>query len=140
MPSPFTPDQLTSLSLQIDQQLAELRDEPPALTRTDGKLVKQDNPEHLPVQWQAIGAVTKEDPRSFWLRFRQAAQHDLCEEGGVLNTQWQKWRDLSSRSVLESFSAILAAMGFSGNALQVLAVALAVVVLHLGCSAICEEY
>jgi len=140
MSSPFTQEQIARLSIRIDQQLQQLRDQPSVVSHKSGEPDSQEISERLPVQWQAIGAVTKEDPRSFWLRFRQAAQHDLCEEGGVLNTQWQKWRDLSSRSVLESFSAILAAMGFSGNALQVLAVALAVVVLHLGCSAICEEY
>ncbi len=92
------------------------------------------------MQWQAIQKITKEQPRSFWRRFRQAAQHDLCEEGGVLHTQWQKWGDLRKETVLKSFGAILVAMGFSGNALQVLAVALTVIVLHIGCMAICEEY
>jgi hypothetical protein len=91
------------------------------------------------VQWQAISAVTKEEPRSFWRRFKQAAHSDLCDEGGVLNAQWRRYRDLSSRSVLESFGAVLMAMGFSGNALHVLAVALGVIVLHIGLKTICEE-
>jgi hypothetical protein len=139
MPSPFTTDQLASLSLQIDQQLAQLRDEEPAISRTGKELIKQDIPNRLPVQWQAVSIVTKEEPRSFWRRFRKAAHSDLCDEGGVLHAQWKKYRDLSSRSVLESFGAILAAMGFSGNALQVLAVAAGVIVLHLGCKVVCEE-
>lgn len=139
MSSPFTPDQLTSLSLQIDQQLAQLRDESPALTRTGNEPDKQDIPERLPVQWRVIAAVTKEEPRSFWRRFKQAAHSDLCDKGGVLNAQWKKYRDLSSKSVLESFGAILVAMGFSGNALQLLAMALVVIVLHIGLKAICEE-
>ncbi len=136
MSSPFTSDQLASLSAQIDQQLAQLRDKPAVSHLKDGNLIKQDKPEHLPVQWRAIAAVTKEEPRSFWQKFKQAARRDLCEEGGVLHTQWKKWGDLSSKSVLESFGAILMAMGISGNALQVLAVALAVIVLHLGCKVI----
>lgn len=57
----------------------------------------------------------------------------------VLYQQWKKWGDLSNEKVLKSFGAVLVAMGFSGNALQVLAVALAVVVLHIGVKAICAE-
>jgi len=139
MPSPFTTDQLASLSLQIDQQLRELHDAPPCAEVKSNEPDKQDIPERLPVQWRAIKEITKEEPRSFWRRFKQAAHSDLCDEGGVLNTQWKKHRDLSSRSVLESFGAVLIAMGFSGNALQVLAVAAGVIVLHIGCTAICKE-
>ncbi len=139
MPSPFTPDQLASLSLQIDQQLRELHEMPPCAKVKSGEPDKQDIPERLPVQWRAIKEITKEEPRSFWRRFKQAAHSDLCDEGGVLNAQWRRYRDLSSRSVLESFGAVLMAMGFSGNALQILAVALGVIVLHLGLKTICEE-
>jgi len=140
MPSPFTPDQLAELSLQIDQQLAQLQSGPALSPIQDGKLVKKDNPEHLPVQWRVIAAAAKEEPRSFWQKFRRAAHSDLCEEGGVLNTQWKKWGDLSNEAVLKSFGALLAGMGFSGNALQMLAVAAGVIVMHLGCRAVCAEY
>lgn len=139
MSSPFTPDQLASLSLQIDQQLAELRNASEYAKSKGDEPGKQDIPERLPAQWQVIASVTKEEPRSFWRKFKQAARRDLCEEGGVLHAQWQRYRDLSSKSVLESFGAILAAMGYSGNALQVLGVALVVIVLHLNCTVICEE-
>uniref|UniRef100_UPI004057B161 hypothetical protein n=1 Tax=Candidatus Electronema sp. TaxID=2698783 RepID=UPI004057B161 len=139
MPSPFTPEQLASLSAQIDQQLAELRNASADAKSKGDEPGKQDIPERLPAQWQVIASVTKEEPRSFWLRFKQAARRDLCEEGGVLYAQWQRYRDLSSKSVLESFGAILVAMGYSGNALQVLGVALVVIVLHLNCTVICEE-
>ena len=57
----------------------------------------------------------------------------------MLHTQWQKWGDLSNEAVLKSFGAVLAAMGFSGNALHMLAVALGVIVLHIGLKAVCEE-
>ena len=139
MPSPFTPDQLAELSAQIDQQLAALREESPVAFHKGSEQDKQDNPENLPVQWQAIADATKEEPRSFWQKFKQAARRDLCEEGGVLNTQWKKWGDLSNEAVLKSFGALLAGMGFSGNALQMLAVAVAVIVMHIGCKAVCEE-
>jgi hypothetical protein len=139
MPSPFTPDQLASLSLQIDQQLEVLRDTSNTGDFKDDEPVSEDITDRLPAQWQAIAAVTTEEPHSFWRRFKQAAHSDLCEEGGVLNQQWRIYRDLSSKAVLESFGTILAAMGFAGNALQVLAVATGVIVLHIGCTAICEE-
>ena len=86
-----------------------------------------------------IASVTKEEPRSFWLRFKQAARRDLCEEGGTLYALWKKYHDLSNEEVLKSFGALLVGMGFSGNVLQMLAVALVVIVLHLGCAVICEE-
>ena len=141
MSAPFTADQLENLSAQVDQQLAELQElqEQPSIAVYKGlEPDKQDDPERLPVQWRVIAEVTKEEPRSFWQRFKQAAHRDLCEEGGVLHTQWRRYRSLSSKGVLESFGAVLVAMGFSGNALQVLSVAIGVIVLHLGCTAICE--
>ncbi|WPD20952.1 MAG: hypothetical protein SD837_12160 [Candidatus Electrothrix scaldis] len=139
MPTPFTPGQLDSLSLDIDIQLRELQssDFPYGDFKSDEE--PEDLPERAPEQWQVIAKVSKEDPQAFWQRFKQAAYSDLCEEGGVLNKQWLTYRDLSSRAVLESFGAILAAMGFAGNALEILAVALAVIVMHLGCTAICME-
>ncbi|CAK8723921.1 hypothetical protein GCAAIG_13850 [Candidatus Electronema halotolerans] len=139
MSIPFTSDQLASLSAQIDRQLAELQADPSTAVHKGGRQDKQENPELLPVQWRVIEKITKEEPRSFWQRFKKAAHNDLCKEDGVLNTQWRKWGDLSNEAVLKSFGALLVGMGFSGNALQVLAVALAVIVIHLGCTAICKE-
>jgi hypothetical protein len=139
MSNPFTPDQLASLSLQIDQQLAQLQDTSNTGDFKDDEPVSEDITDRLPAQWQAISTITKEEPRSFWRRFKQAAHRDLCEDGGVLHTQWQKYGDLSNEAVLKSFGAVLAAMGFSGNVLQMLAVAVGVIVIHLGCKTICEE-
>jgi len=51
----------------------------------------------------------------------------------------EKVGGLSNEKVLKSFGVVLVAMGFSGNALQLLAVSLAVIVLHLGVKTICEE-
>ena len=91
MSAPFTADQPESLSAQINRQLAQLQAESPVSFHKGNEPDKQDNLEHLPVQWRAIKEITKEEPRSFWQRFKQAARRDLCEEGGVLNKQWQKW-------------------------------------------------
>ncbi|WP_339137667.1 MAG: hypothetical protein WGN25_06135 [Candidatus Electrothrix sp. GW3-4] len=139
MPTPFSPDQLEALCLDMDEQLKELRNSPSFLSESKAAQQPEQLPERTPKQWQIIAVVTREDPQSFWQRFKQAAHSDLCEEGGVLHAQWRRYRNLSSKAVLESFGALLVAMGFSGNALQVLAVALGVIVMHLGCTAICKE-
>lgn len=139
MPAPFTADQLENLSAQIDQQLVALQDNPPAVVHKGNEPDKQDDPERLPVQWRAIEEITKEESHSFWQRFKKAANNDLCEESGVLHKQWKKWGDLSNKEVLRTFGAVLVAMGYSGNALHVLVVAVGVIVIHLGCTAICDE-
>ena len=91
-------------------------------------------------QSQVIAQITKEDPKSFLRRFGRAAKSDLCEEGGVLNTQWKKWADLNNKDVVDKFGLLLVAMGFSGGMLQILVVAVAVVVIHIGVKAFCEDY
>jgi hypothetical protein len=73
-------------------------------------------------------------------KFRRAAKSDLCEEGGLLNSQWKKWGDLNNQDVLDKFGILLVAMGFSGAALEILVVALAVIVIHIGVKAFCEDY
>ena len=139
MPTPFTPEQLEDLCLRIDEQLDELRNSPfpDSGIKIDKKT--EELPERTPKQWKAIVEVSGEDPQTFWQRFKLAAHHDLCEEGGVLNKQWQKWGDLSNKEVLRTLGAVLAAMGFTGNALQMLVVAVAVIILHIGLKAICAE-
>jgi hypothetical protein len=71
-----------------------------------------------------------------WLR-KVRKQEDLCEQGGILNGQWKRMRDLVSKDALRTFGGILLGMGLSGTALQVVAVALVVYVLHLGDEAFC---
>ena len=131
----FTPAQITILGAEIDAQLRELNTTYSHATTKGGKPSGQ-----LPDrQRRVIEQTTQQDAPSFMQRFQKAAHQDLCEEGGVLYQQWKKWGDLSDEKVLNRFGAILVAMGFSGNAVQVLAVAMAVIVLHLGVKAICDE-
>ncbi len=139
MSTPFTPEQLEALSLNIDEQLDELRNSPSSYSETKAGKEPEELPERTPKQWQVIAKVTKEDPQTFWQRFKLAAHNDLCVEGGVLHKQWQKWGDLSNKEVVRTLGAVLAAMGFTGNALQMLAVALSVIVIHIGLKAICAE-
>jgi hypothetical protein len=139
MSTPFTPEQINILSAQIDQRLQQLRDESPVAFSKGGEPDKREISERIPVEWRAVAKITKEDPQTFWRKFRRAAHRDLCDEGGVLHTQWLKWGDLSNEAVLKSFGAILVTLGFSGHVLQILAVALTVIVMHIGCKAVCEE-
>ncbi|MCI5211653.1 MAG: hypothetical protein D3910_23380 [Candidatus Electrothrix sp. ATG2] len=89
MPTPFSQDQLESLSLNIDEQLKELQSSASPYGESRSKAAKEpeDLPERTPKQWKAIAEVTKEDPETFWQRFRQTARRDLCEDGGVLYAQ-----------------------------------------------------
>lgn len=139
MSTPFTPEQLEDLCLDIDEQLKELQSRASSYGESKAAKEPEELPERTPKQWKALAEVTKEDPQTFWQRFKLAAHKDLCEEGGVLYAQWKKWGDLSNKEVARTLGAVLAAMGFAGNALQMLAAAVAVIVMHLGCTAICQE-
>ena len=130
----FIAEDIARLSVEIDRQLLELKQMPDAGYKgddLDGQLVKQS---------QAIEKATGEKPHSFLKKFGKAAKSDLCEEGGVLYGQWQKWADLNNQQVVERFGAVLVAMGFSGAGLEILVVAIAVIVIHIGVKAFCEEF
>jgi hypothetical protein len=127
---------MEELSTEIDRQLHLLtRSEEYGISRFDEK----GQPEFPLPQMEKIREVTGEAAREFLKRFVKAARNDLCDEGGVLYAQWKKWGDLTNKNILKSFGALLVGMGFSGSQLQVLAVALAVVVIHLGVRAVCQE-
>ena len=91
-------------------------------------------------QFQAISETTGETPERFLCRFLRAAWQDLCEEGGKLYMQWQQWGDLSNEDMIKTYSKTLTKMGFTGQAVPTLAVALAVITLRVGPRAICEVY
>lgn len=136
MTSIFTSDELDALSIEIDQQLQELRSIPSDLKAgeepsTDLVLAKQS---------QTIQQVTQEPSASFLRKFGRAAKSDLCEEGGMLNQQWKKWGDLDNKDAVERLGAVLLAMGFTGGVLRSLVVAITVIVIHIGVKAFCEDY
>jgi len=137
MTTAFTPDQFARLSADIDQQLQALQGGAESLVRGGGP-DQPSPPRATPRQWQAITAVVGEDPEGFWQRFLRVARADLCEPDGLLYRQWRKWGDLDNEAVLKSFGAILVTLGFSGGALQILVVSLAVIVIHLGVKTVCD--
>ncbi|MDJ0617494.1 MAG: hypothetical protein QNJ63_12255 [Calothrix sp. MO_192.B10] len=133
----FTVEEINNLSATIDNQLRELRGE----LDSGQKRGATETPDSLPVkQSQAIAEITQEKPPSFLKKFARAAKCDLCDDGGILHTQWKKWADLNNQEVIEKFGAVLVTLGFSGGALEILVVALAVIVIHIGVKAFCEEY
>ncbi|MEJ6480358.1 hypothetical protein N0Y54_03060 [Nostoc punctiforme UO1] len=138
MNSIFSPEEITALSAEIDRQLTELRDAPDSRqkqgedeTSAEKMLVKQT---------EEITKLTQEKPKSFLHKFGRAAKSDLCQEGGMLNQQWKKWGDLDNKDAVERLGAVLVTMGFSGDVLSPLAVAVTVIVIHIGLKAFCEDY
>lgn len=141
--TPFSPEVIERLSREMDVRLAELATSGDPLETRGPSRGKGSAP--LPLAEKEAAIVEKalaeagQEPMSFWQRFQKAAHEDICEKGGVLYGQWKKWGDLSNKTVLRQFGVILAAMGYSGGPLQVLALSCAVVVVHLGVKAYCME-
>jgi hypothetical protein len=131
---PFTPEDIVKLSEEIDGQLRELGAPGTGLAR--GRTPKQALAEK---QKRAIEQATGEEATSFLARFKNAARKDLCEKGGILHTQWTKWKDLANKDIVKTFGGVLVGMGLSGSALHIAVVAIAVYVLYLGVEAFCRE-
>ncbi len=156
----FTIEEVNGLSAEINRQLQELAKASPLDIKSGGSggsggtggggrvggggsggsggTKKTDR---LPVkQSQVVAEITQEDPKTFLKTFLAVAKDDLCEEGGLLYGQWKKWADLNNKDVIEKFTAILVALGFTGNTLPILVVAVAVIVIHLGVKTFCMYY
>ncbi|WP_052049968.1 hypothetical protein [Leptolyngbya sp. KIOST-1] len=133
----FSDPEVQTLATAIDRELAGIEHSRPtgAVQRS---LEEPDAP--LAKQAAEIERITQEKPVTFLKQFRKAAKADLCQEGGVLYTQWQQWKDLASGDVVKNFGPVLVAMGFSGVLLETLVVAVGVIVIHIGLKAFCEEF
>jgi hypothetical protein len=107
---PFTPEDIARLSGEIDAELRELGAPGSGLAR--GRTPKQALGEK---QKQAIERATGEEATSFLARFKNAARNDLCEKGGILHTQWTKWKDLANKDIVKTFGGILVGMGLPGS-------------------------
>ncbi len=137
----FTSDEIKKLTSDMEARLNELAK---GGKNAHIKWIHNDHqpmamPEKELTQVEKAAAGAGETPESFWKKFKKAAHEDLCEEGGVLNKQWKRYGDLSNERVLKQFGAILVAMGFSGNVLQVVALACGVAVVHVGVKAYCMD-
>jgi len=136
MTQPFSNQELEQLAAQVEAELRELATSPDS----ERKGVTPDGRRTVPPkQSRVLETLSGESTASFWDKFKRAAKADLCDQGGVLNQQWQKYGDLNKKDTVNAFGAVLAAMGFSGNALSMLAVALVVIVLHISVKTVCME-
>ena len=135
MTTPLSSEIVRSLTARIDAQLSTLYSNQQAKARE----VEPPSTPPLVKQLSEIEQITQEKPRSFLIRLRKAARKDVCEEGGVLNAHWKKYKSLASKDVVQSFGPVLVAMGFSGVLLESLIVAVGVTVVHIGLTAFCEE-
>ncbi len=138
MNSIFTPEEITALSAEIDRQLTELRYAPDSEQKQGEDKISDEK--LLVKQTAAITNLTQENSKSFLQKFGRAAKSDLCQEGGMLNKQWKKWGDLDNKDAVERLGAVLVTMGFSGDVLSPLVVAVTVIIIHIGLKAFCEDY
>lgn len=130
---PFSEAELETLSETVDRQLQELQRPHAAFA-----LKKGEKPRPEP-QLRALAEATGEDPRTFLARFRDAARKDICQDGGILYAQWEKYRDLASKDALKVVGGVLAGMGLTAGPLATVAVAIVVYLLYIGVQAFCEE-
>jgi hypothetical protein len=134
MAEAFTDAEINALSGQIDAELLLLGAPGTGLAKSGGKPDAALAPHHR----EMIEKATGQDAMGFLRRFKAAARKDVCEAGGVLNTQWNKWKDVTNRDVLKTFGGVLVGLGLSGSALQVAVVAIAAYVLFIGLQAFCS--
>ena len=94
----------------------------------------------LRVQKDAIAVATGEEAEGFLRKFGRASRRDLCEEGGVLYEQWKKYADLENEKTIAFVGGVMGTMGLAGQPLASAAIAVTVIMLHLGVKTMCEEY
>ncbi len=127
------------MSAEVDRQLAAARVMPIADQRDAIDELRRLRSQ-LRVQKDAIVAMTGEEAEGFLRKFARASRRDLCEEGGVLYEQWKKYTDLENEKTIAFVGGIVGTMGLTGGAATGVAIAVTVVMLHLGVKTICEEY
>lgn len=130
-PEQISDSDLDALALQVDEQLTELQSAPLAEVRVRG--VARDPKTRLPAaprQRALIEKAAGEPFESFWDKYKRHARRDLCLPGGYLHTQWEKWRDLSSKNAVKMSLASLTGMGISTANIPVLAVPATVFLLN----------
>ena len=135
----FSAEQVWEMSAEVDRQLAAARVMPIADEKDAMDEIRRLRSQ-LRVQKDAIVVATGEEAEGFLRKFGRASRRDLCEEGGVLYEQWKKYADLENEKTIGFVSGIVGAMGLTGGAAAGVAIAVTVIMLHLGVKTMCEEY
>jgi len=131
----FSDKEIADLAAEIDAQLLELR------SPNVANFSKSVDPRlELVKQNEAIERATGEPADTFLKKFWRASKRDLCEEGGLLNSQWKKWGDLDNKDLLTAFGTFFPFLGLEGSVAATVAIPVAVTILHLGVKTFCEEY
>ncbi len=133
----FTQDEISNMSAEIDEQLADI--ETVRGPHIDTRRRPKKHSKLPEKQRRTIELNTKQNPETFLEKVLHALYKDLCLEPGVLYTQHKKLGDLSNQELIKTVGPILAGMGFVSKPLQTLVVASVVYILHIGIKVICEE-
>lgn len=135
--------EMAALAHEVDTQLNALQAAPAACVRF--LKAAPGEPTELPAapeQQALIERATGEPFETFWQKYKRHARRDLCLPGGLLHSQWEKWRDLQSQDAVKMSLAALAGMGISTANVPALAVAATVFLLNavtrIGIAAVCE--
>jgi len=131
----FSDEEISQLAAEIDAQLLELRS-----LSSDTSLKSGDKESQLVKQNQAIERATGEPADTFLKKFWRTSKRDLCEEGGLLNSQWKKWGDLDNTDLLKVVGSVFTVFGLEASVAVAVALPVAVIILHLGARTFCEEY
>ncbi len=143
--SPFTETQLDNIVAQIEAQRRELevqtREGTAAYRCYEGLGFVDDGlPEK---QAKAIEEATQEKADRFLVKLMSASggklRKSLCEEGGVLYKQWETWGDLNNKDVLRMVVPLLTGTTLSGQVLVTVAIAVSVIIVHLGKKKLCNH-
>jgi hypothetical protein len=135
----FNPEVLADLTAAVDRQLQEIQTQPIGPSRS-GMDEVQALRSQLAMQTAAIAQVTQEPADSFLRKFARVAKRDVCEEGGLLNKQWEAYQDLSRPETLTCVGGALAVMGVANPVVATIVVPITVIMVHLGLRTFCEEY
>ena len=135
----FSAEQVREMSIEVDRQLGAARGMPIADEKDaidELRMLRS----QLRVQKDAIAVATGEEAEGFLRKFGRAGRRDLCEEGGVLYEQWKKYADLENEKTIAFVGGVMGTMGLAGQPLTSAAIAVTVIMLHLGVKTMCEEY
>jgi hypothetical protein len=132
---------------QVDEQLRELsqhksREEyAPGMKKGETQkfgVCKEDDLPHK--QRKAIEDNTKKEAPSFLQEFADKAKEIICDAESDLRKEYDLLGEVDKVTLLERLAALFAVMGFSGIALQVLTVAVAVYIIHIGLKPFADKY
>jgi hypothetical protein len=135
----FSPEVLAELTARVDRQLREVQIQPIGPSRS-GMDEVQALRSQLAMQTATIAQVTQEPADSFLRKFARVAKRDVCDEGGLLNKQWQEYQDLSRSDTVKVLGGVLTGMGIASLTVVAIVVPIGVILLHLGLRTFCEEY